>query len=238
MSESGRVGVDVPDHRGRVGLDQAGRELTGNPDVIVRDVELTSAGWHVLRRTTFDHRRSDGQWETQQRETYDRGNGATILLYDLVRRTVLLTKQFRFPAYVNGDPDGMLIETAAGLLDDDDPDTAIRREASEELGVEVGPLRHIFDVFMSPGSVTERLHFYAAPFEPADRTGPGGGLVSDGEDIEVLDVDFEEALAMIGDGRIRDGKTIMLLQWAALSGPFRPHAIAPPAGQWADRRSG
>src|SRR6195952_5047767 len=221
MSESGRVGVDVPDHRGRAGPARVGRDLTGNPNVVVRDVELTSAGWHVLRRTTFDYRRSDGRWETQQRETYDRGNGATILLYDLVRRTVLLTKQFRFPAYVNGDPDGMLVETAAGLLDDDDPDTAIRREASEELGVEVGPLQHVFDVFMSPGSVTEQLHFYAAPFEPADRSGPGGGLVSNGEDIEVLDLDFDESLAMIGDGRIQDGKTTMVLQCAALRGRFR-----------------
>ena len=238
MNESGRAGIDVPDHRGRVGLDRAGRELSGNPNVIVRDVELTSAGWHVLRRTTFDYRRNDGHWETQQRETYDRGNGATILLYDLDRRMVLLVRQFRFPAYVSGDPDGMLIETAAGLLDDDDPETAIRREASEELGVEVGPLEHVFDVFMSPGSVTERLHFYAAPFEPADRTGPGGGLHSDGEDIEVLDLDFDEAMAMIGDGRIRDGKTIMLLQWAALSGPFRRHDIAPPVGRGADGRSG
>jgi nudix-type nucleoside diphosphatase (YffH/AdpP family) len=215
-----RPGIEVPDHCGRTGLDRAGRDLTGNPDVVIRDVELTSNGWHVLRRTTFDYHRRNGQWVTQQRETYDRGNGATILLYDLARRTVLLTRQFRFPAYVNHHPDGMLIETAAGLLDDDDPETAIRREASEELGITVGPLQHIFDVYMSPGSVTERLHFYAAPYQPADRTGTGGGLADDGEDIEVLDISFTGALDMIADGRIADGKTIMLLQWAALSGPF------------------
>jgi nudix-type nucleoside diphosphatase (YffH/AdpP family) len=183
-------------------------------------VELTSQGWHVLRRTTYDYRRRDGRWVTEQRETYDRGNGATILLYDPGRRTVLLTRQFRFPAYVNGHPDGMLIEAAAGLLDDDDPQTAIRREASEELGVTVGELQHVFDVYMSPGSVTERVHFYAAPFQPADRTGDGGGLEDDGEDIEVLEIGFTEALAMTADGRIADGKTIMLLQWAALHGPF------------------
>jgi nudix-type nucleoside diphosphatase (YffH/AdpP family) len=212
--------VDTPDHRGRVGLDRVGRELTGNPDVVVRDVELVSQGWHVLRRTTFDYRRGDGRWETQQRETYDRGNGATILLYDPDRRTVLLTRQFRYPAYVNGHPDGRLIEAAAGLLDDDDPETAIRREASEELGVDVGPLRHVYDAYMSPGSVTERLHFYAAPYAPADRTGRGGGLVSDGEDIEVLELSIEDALAMVRDGRIADGKTILLLQWAILDGPF------------------
>jgi nudix-type nucleoside diphosphatase (YffH/AdpP family) len=215
-----RPGVDIPDHRGRTGLDRAGRDLARNPGVVVRDVELTSAGWHVLRRTTFDYRRRDGRWSTEQRETYDRGNGATILLYDVANATVLVSRQFRFPVYVNDHPDGMLIEAAAGLLDADDPETAIRREASEELGVRVGGLTHVFDVYMSPGSVTERLHFYAAPYTAADRTGTGGGLADDGEDIEVLELPFVEALAMIRDGRIVDGKTIMLLQWAALDGPF------------------
>ena len=212
-------GIDVPDHRGRTALDQTGRGLTRNPDVIVRNVELTSQGWHVLRRTTYDYRRRDGSWTTESRETYDRGNGATILLYDLTRRTVLLTRQFRYPVYVNDHPDGRLIETAAGLLDDDDPETAIRREAEEELGVSVGGLTHVFDVYMSPGSVTERVHFYAAPYTPADRSGEGGGLIDDGEDIEILELDFADALGMISDGRIVDGKTIMLLQWAALNLP-------------------
>jgi len=217
-----QAGVDIPDHRGRTGLDRAGRDLDRNPAVVIRNVELTSrGGWHVLRRTTYDYRRRDGRWVTEQRETYDRGNGATILLYDPDRRTVLLTRQFRFPAYVNDHADGMLIEAAAGLLDGDDPETAIRREAEEELGVAVGPVQHVFDAYMSPGSVTERLHFYAAPFRPADRTGAGGGLPSDGEDIEVLELPFGIAQAMISDGRIADGKTIMLLQWAALTGPFR-----------------
>jgi len=204
-----------------MGLDETGRDLDRNPSVVVRDVEVTSHGWHVLRRTTFDYRHRDGRWETQQRETYDRGNGATILLYDAERETVLLTRQFRFPAYVNDHPDGMLVETAAGLLDHDDPETAIRQETAEELGVQVGELQHVFDVYMSPGSVTERLHFYAAPYTPADRTGGGGGVAEDGEDIEILELPFDEALEMIADGRIADGKTIMLLQWAALSGPFR-----------------
>lgn len=215
-----RPGVDVPDHRGRTGLDQAGRGLDRNPDVVVRDVELTSQGWHVLRRTTLDYRRRDGRWESQQRETYDRGNGAVVLPYDVARGCVLLTRQFRYPAYVNGHPDGMLVEAAAGLLDADDPDTAIRRESAEELGVTLGELTHVLDAYMSPGSVTERLHHYAAPYTPADRTGAGGGLEEDGEDIEVLEVPFAEALAMARDGRIVDGKTILLLQWAALDGPF------------------
>jgi nudix-type nucleoside diphosphatase (YffH/AdpP family) len=174
----------------------------------------------VLRRTTYDYRRADGSWETQQRETYDRGNGATILLYDRARRTVLLTRQFRFPVYVNDHPDGMLIEAPAGLLDDDDPETAVRRETSEEVGVTVGELQHVFDVYMSPGSVTESVHFYAAPYTPADRTVERGGLADDGEDIEILELQFAEAMAMIRDGRIADGKTIMLLYWAALDGPF------------------
>ncbi|WP_328532048.1 NUDIX domain-containing protein [Nocardioides sp. NBC_00368] len=221
-----RPGVDVPDHRGRTGLDRAGRDLTRNPGVVVRDVELTSQGWHVLRRTTFDYRRRDGRWETQQRETYDRGNGAVLLPYDLERGTVLLTRQFRYPVYVNDHPDGLLVEAAAGLLDADDPVTAIRRESAEELGISLAVVDHVFDAYMSPGSVTERLHFFAASYSPQSRTGDGGGVAEEGEDIEVLELDFADALAMTRDGRITDGKTIMLLQWAALDGPFRPAAGA------------
>jgi len=217
---SGRRGEDVPDSRGRTGLDRVGRELAGNPDVVIRDVEVTSDGWHVLRRTTYDYRRRNGQWTTEQRETYDRGNGAVILPYDRARGTVLLTRQFRFPVYVNGHPDGRFVEAAAGLLDADDPETAIRREAAEELGVRIGELEHVLDAYMSPGSVTERIHFYAAPYTPADRIAAGGGLPEDGEDIEVLELPFADALEMAVDGRIADAKTIMLLQWAALRGPF------------------
>jgi nudix-type nucleoside diphosphatase (YffH/AdpP family) len=215
-----RVGVDRPDRRGRTGLDQAGRGLDRNPDVIIRDVEVTSDGWHVLRRTTFDYRRRDGRWETQQRETYDRGNGAVILLYDPDRQTVLLTRQFRLPAYVNDHPDGLLIEAAAGLLENQDPETAIRRETQEELGVTLGELQHIYDIYMSPGSVTERLHFYAAPYTPTARVNTGGGIAEEGEDIEILELPYAHALTMITHGQIADGKTIMLLYWAALHGPF------------------
>jgi len=216
----GRPGIDIPDHRGRVGLDQEGRGLAGNDRVRVRDVELVASGWHVLRRTTYDYRRSDGSWTIEARETYDRGNGAAVLLYDAERRTVLLSRQFRFPVYVNGHPDGMLIEVAAGLLDEDHPEAAIRREAEEELGVRIEALEHIFDLFMSPGSVTERLHFFAGPYTPASRIEDGGGVADEGEDIEVLELGFVEAMAMIGDGRIADGKTVLMLQWAALRGPF------------------
>ncbi|GGL49650.1 NUDIX domain-containing protein [Planomonospora parontospora] len=218
---SGEVpGIDVPDRRGRTGLDREGLDLTGNPRVRVREVELLSSSWYVLRRTTFDYLRADGVWDTQERETYDRGNGATVLLYDAGRGTVLLTRQFRYPVYVNGHPDGMLLETAAGLLDDDDPETAIRREAAEETGCEIGEVRHVFDVYMSPGSVTERVHFFAAPYGAAHRTSGGGGVADEGEDIEVVELPFAKALDMISTGEIADAKTIMLLQWAALSGPF------------------
>ncbi|WJY01877.1 NUDIX domain-containing protein [Curtobacterium sp. 458] len=211
-----RPGETVPDDRGRTGLDAVGRDLDRNPDVVVHDVEVVSNGWHVLRRTTLDVRRRDGRWDRQQRETYDRGNGATVLPHDPERDTVLLTRQFRWPAYVNGHPDGMLVEAAAGLLDEDDPETAVRREAAEELGIRLGVLTKVFDAFMSPGSVTERVHGYVGAYTPADRVEDGGGIEDEGEDIDVLELPVREALAMVDDGRISDGKTIMLLQWLAL----------------------
>ena len=194
-----------------------------NPRVRVRDIRLLSDNWYRLHTTTFDFQGADGEWSSQSRETYDRGNGATILLYDVARRTVLLTAQFRYPAYVNGHPDGMLIETAAGLLDDDDPETAIRREAIEETGHRVGEVEHVFDVFMSPGSVTERLHFYAAPYDASTREHAGGGLLEEGEHIDLVELDIDEAIGMIGSSLV-DAKTIMLLQWAVLSGPFSARA--------------
>ena len=213
-------GVDVPDRRGRTGLDRVGRDLDRNPRVRVRDVRLLTSNWYVTRTTTFDYQHADGTWTTQERETYDRGDGATILLYDVYARTVLLTRQFRLPAYVNEHPDGMVIETAAGLLDEDDPETAIRREAEEETGHTVGDVEHVFDVYMSPGSVTERLHFFAAPYVRGTVIdGSRAGLAEEGEDIEVLELSFDDALDRIG-GDIVDAKTIMLLQWAALRGPF------------------
>jgi nudix-type nucleoside diphosphatase (YffH/AdpP family) len=213
------LGADEPDARGRVHLDRTGLDLARNPRVIVTDVRLLASDWHVLRTTTLEYQHSDGHWSTERRETYDRGNGATVLLYDLDRRSILLTRQFRYPAYVNGHPDGMLLETAAGLLDDDDPETAIRREAMEETGYDIGEPQHVFDVYMSPGSVTEKLHFYAAPYRASDRVSAGGGVAEEGEDIDVVELPFETALRAVGD-TIVDAKTIMLLQWAALSGPF------------------
>jgi nudix-type nucleoside diphosphatase (YffH/AdpP family) len=216
------AGIDTPDRRGRTGLDRHGRDLTRNPRVRIVDVEVLSCDWYVLRKTTFDYQHSDGHWSREQRETYDRGDGATILLHSTAHQSVLLTRQFRLPAYVNGHPDGMLLETAAGLLDGDTPEEAIRREAAEETGHVIGTAEHVFDVYMSPGSVTERVHFYAAPYRPAAAVTAQRGIADEGEDITVVELPFAKALAMIRSGEIADAKTIMLLQWAALDGPFMP----------------
>jgi nudix-type nucleoside diphosphatase (YffH/AdpP family) len=183
--------------------------------VRIRAEQLLADDWHVLKKTTFDYQRRDGRWQTLTRETYDRGNGATALLYNRARRTVLLTRQFRFPAYVNGH-DGFLIEAAAGLLDKASPEQRIRAELEEETGRRIKHLRKLFDVFMSPGSVTERLHFFLGEYDCASQVGEGGGLEEEGEDIEVLELDADEALAMVARGEIMDGKTIMLLQYLHL----------------------
>ncbi|MDZ5645596.1 NUDIX domain-containing protein [Nitrospirillum sp. BR 11828] len=183
----------------------------------VREDRVLSKGWSELRSVTFDYRRRDGDWQTMTREVYDRGHGAVILPYDPTRGTVLLVSQFRYAVYVTGH-DAPLIEAIAGLLDDTSPEETIRREAEEEAGCRIGEARRVFEAFMSPGSVTEKLTFFVAPYSAADRVGAGGGLAAEGEDIEVLEPTLEEALAMVADGRIMDAKTIMLLQYAKLNG--------------------
>ncbi len=183
--------------------------------VRILEVRVLSDDWYVLKKTRFEYRRRNGEWQVQQRETYDRGNGAAILLYNPGRRTVVLTRQFRFPAFVNGHDD-LLIEVPAGLLDEASPEERIKAEAEEEAGFRVQHVRQVFEAFMSPGSVTERLHFFVAEYDPSSRVGHGGGLEEEGEDIEVFEPRIEEALAMIERGEIVDGKTIMLLQYAAL----------------------
>ncbi|MFS2157568.1 NUDIX domain-containing protein [Pseudomonas sp. Pseusp122] len=177
--------------------------------------ETLSDNWYLLKKYSFDLRRRDGSWQAQTREVYDRGNGATILLYNLAQRTVLLIRQFRMPTFVNGHS-GYLIESAAGLLDNASPEERIRLEAQEETGYRIGAIEKIFEAFMSPGSVTERIHFFIGHYEPGDRVDDGGGLAEEGEDIEVLELGFDEAIAMIGSGDIVDGKTIMLLQYLQL----------------------
>ena len=189
--------------------------MTVSDRIRVKNVRVLSDNFATLKDTTFEWRRANGEWQTQTRETFDRGNAATLLPYNLKQRTVVLVRQFRYPAYVNGYDD-LLIEAAAGMLDDESPEARIRAEAEEETGYRLGEVRRVFEAFMSPGAVTEKLHFFVGEYEPAMRIGSGGGLASEGEEIEVLELPIDQALAMISDGRILDAKTIMLLQYAAL----------------------
>jgi nudix-type nucleoside diphosphatase (YffH/AdpP family) len=191
-----------------------------NPVVEILKTEVLSNNWYTLRKVTYRIRRADGTWQIHSREAYDRGNGATVLLYDLARRSVLLTRQFRLPTFVNGNTSGLLIETCAGLLDADGPEECIRRELREETGYEIRDVRKVFEAYMSPGSVTEILHFFVAEYSAGQRVDSGGGV--DEEEIEVLDLTFERALGMVESGEIRDAKTIMLLQYARLN-IFTPH---------------
>lgn len=188
--------------------------LGSNERVTNLDIEVLSDNWYVLRKATFDFLHRDGRSTREVREAYDRGNGCVVLLHDPVADTVVLTRQFRLPAYVNGHLDGMLIEAPAGLNDGDSPEVAIRREAEEETGVRIGEIRRLFELFMSPGSVTERVTFFAASYSNADRVSDGGGVEHEGEDIEVIELPLAEALAMVERGEIADGKTVLLLQWA------------------------
>lgn len=186
-------------------------------EVRILDSKTLSDDWYTLKKYTFDVRHRNGEWQRQNREAYDRGNGATILLYNRDKRTVILTRQFRFPVYINGH-DGYLIETAAGLLDNMAPEQRIKAEAEEETGYQIDRVEKVFDAFMSPGSVTEKLYFYIAEYRPDDRKGQGGGIEAEGEDIEVLEWPVDQALQAIDDGLIVDGKTIMLLYHVALKG--------------------
>lgn len=182
--------------------------------VRIHEVQTLSDDWYVLKKTTFEYLRNNGTWQRQSRETYDRGHGATLLLYNLTSRTVILTRQFRFPVYVSGHP-GLLIETPAGLLDAASPEERVRQEVEEETGYRVQQVHKLFECYMSPGSVTERLSFFVAPYDPADRISLGGGVEAEGEDIEVLELPFDRATKMIGT-EIIDAKTILLLQYAQL----------------------
>ena len=186
-------------------------------DIRIIESETLSDNWYILKKFTFDKRRRDGEWQHQSREVYDRGNGATILLYNRDKKTIILTRQFRFPVFINGH-EGDLIEAAAGLLDNMDPESRIKAEAEEETGFTVSRVEKIFEAYMSPGSVTEKLYFYLAEYHSQDQTGQGGGIKSEGEDIDVLEVTLDEALRGIETGQIVDGKTIMLIYHVALKG--------------------
>lgn len=187
-----------------------------NDRVRIQKTEILSDNWYTLKKVTFDYQHKNGSWHQQSREAYDRGNGATILLYNSKSKTVILTQQFRLPTYINGNPSGMLIEACAGLLDADNAEDAIRRETEEETGFTIRDVKKIFEAYMSPGSVTEILHFFIAEYSKDMKTSEGGG-VDEHEDIHVLEIPFSKALDMVSMGEIKDGKTIMLLQYLQIN---------------------
>ena len=186
-------------------------------NINVLESRVLSEQWYTLRKVTYDHTRRNGKRITQTREVYDRGNGATILLYNKTSRSVILTRQFRMPTFLNGNPDGLLIECCAGLLDRDNPEQAIRRETEEETGYKITSVQKVMEAYMSPGSVTEILYFFVAEYAADMKVSEGGGLETENEDIEVMEMPFRRALEMVRTGEIRDAKTILLLQYAQLN---------------------
>jgi len=185
-------------------------------EVKIVKTEILSDNWYTLKKITYEYVKKDGTKLMQTREAYDRGNGATILLYNKQQRTVILTKQFRLPTFINGNTSGMLIEACAGLLDKDNPEDCIRRETEEETGYKVSDVRKIFEAYMSPGSVTEILYFFIAEYSKEMKVGDGGGVAHEEENIEVLEINIEQAMNMMDNGEIKDAKTIMLLQYIKL----------------------
>lgn len=189
-----------------------------NPEIKITETKLLSDNWYVLNKVTFDYKKNDGKVESHIREVYDRGNGAAILLYNTDKKTVILTRQFRLPTYLNGNKTGMMIEVCAGLLDKDDTEQAIIRETEEETGYCLSKVQKVIETYMSPGSVTEILYLFIGEYNESMKVSEGGGLDAEQENIEVLEYTFDEAYAMIESGEITDAKTIMLLQHAKLKG--------------------
>src|SRR5215207_7464738 len=188
-----------------------------NENVKILNTEILSDNWYTLKKVTYEYQKKDGSWQTQSREAYDRGNGATILLYNTEKKTVILTRQFRLPTFINGNSSGMLIEACAGLLDKDNAEDCIKRETKEETGYKIKDVRKIFEAYMSPGSVTEMLYFFVAEYDNSMKVNDGGGVAHEQENIEVLEIPFQKAIDMMGTGEIRDAKTIMLLQYLQLN---------------------
>ena len=182
---------------------------------------LLSDNWYTLNKVVFDYKMPNGEWIEQAREAYDRGNGAAVLLYNKEKQTVILISQFRMPTYLNGNESGIMIEACAGLLDGDDPETCVIKEAEEESGFRVAKVEKVLEAYMSPGAVTEILHLYIAEYQESDRVNSGGGLADEQEDITVLEVDFNKAISMISSGEIKDAKTIMLLQYLVINGTMK-----------------
>ncbi|MEO6174481.1 MAG: NUDIX domain-containing protein [Flavobacterium circumlabens] len=187
-----------------------------NPEIKITETKLLSDNWYVLNKVTFDYQKNDGKTESHIREVYDRGNGAAILLYNTAKKTVILTRQFRLPTYLNGNKTGMMIEVCAGLLDHDNPEQAIIRETEEETGYRIHKVQKVVETYMSPGSVTEILYLFVGEYDETMKVNEGGGLDAEQENIEVLEYTFDEAYAMIESGEISDAKTIMLLQHAKI----------------------
>ena len=187
-----------------------------NNSIKILKTEILSKNWYTLKKITYEYLQSDGTWQTQQREAYDRGNGAAILLYNKETKNIILTRQFRMPTYINENDTGMLIEACAGLLDNDNPEDCIRRETEEETGYKISDVKKIFEAYMSPGSVTEILYFFVAEYSKAMKVTEGGGVAHEQENIEVLELNFEKAFNMIATGEIKDAKTILLLQYIKL----------------------
>ena len=188
-----------------------------NPKIEITNTKILSNNWYTLKKVTFNYQKTDGSWETQEREAYDRGNGAVILLYNKPQRTVILTRQFRLPTYINGNTSGMMVEACAGLLDEDNAEDCIRRETEEETGYQITQVKKLFQAYMSPGSVTEVLHFFSAEYDKSMKVSDGGGVAHEHENIEVLELDIDQAYGMIATGEIKDAKTIMLLQYAKIN---------------------
>jgi nudix-type nucleoside diphosphatase (YffH/AdpP family) len=188
-----------------------------NPTITIQKTELLSDNWYFLNKVTFDYKMEEQDSETQVREVYDRGNGAVILLYNSAKKTVVLTRQFRLPTFLNGNTSGMVIEACAGLLDTENPEECIIRETEEETGYRLSSVKKVFQSYMSPGSVTEILHFFIGEYQSDMKVSEGGGLAEEHENIEVLEYSFNEAYQMIASGEIIDAKTIMLLQYAKIN---------------------
>jgi nudix-type nucleoside diphosphatase (YffH/AdpP family) len=185
------------------------------------DTTILSDNWYILKKVTYEYLKKDGSWQKQDREAYDRGNGATILLYNKAQQTVILTRQFRMPTFINGNESGMLIEACAGLLDKDNPEDCIKRETEEETGYKITDVKKVFEAYMSPGSVTEILYFFIAEYSKDMKVTDGGGIEHEQEDIEVLEIPFTQAIEMINSGEIKDGKTILLLQYVQLNNSLK-----------------
>ncbi|UFH46527.1 GDP-mannose pyrophosphatase NudK [Flavobacterium galactosidilyticum] len=187
-----------------------------NPAIKIQKTELLSDNWYLLNKVTFDYQKEDDSWITHKREVYDRGNGAAILLYNTSKKTVILTRQFRLPSYLNGNQTGMMIEVCAGLLDQDNPEQCIIRETEEETGYRISKVEKIMETYMSPGAVTEILHLFIGEYDESMKVSEGGGLEHEQENIEVMEMSYDEAYSMIASGEIKDAKTILLLQHAKI----------------------